>query len=355
VWPDDRVERPRPQPPPAAAQAAAPPSDGRAPADPADLVFAWAPFPVEFGPAWWLDAPGKELEPEPEPNLVFAWAPFPVEFGASWWLDPDRAAAAEQQSPPAGERTQPFGLLGSLAVHLLPLIVLLGWARTPAGTSGAIPVQLVLEEPRTASVTTPPAERPAAPDNGGTLPQARDVPVETPAAARAQPPDEAAVPPPPVPPPPAKPAPPPRPVPPPTAQKQPQPAPRPPPQPHLAAAAATAPPAQLEHARSTPGPDASQGDYFAYLVTLTRRHTDLLPLSFLAGRRGETVLSVIVLGDGTIAQISVKRSSGYPDIDARIQQMVAAVGRFPPPPQRYQGSTLDMDFRLAFPNGLQER
>ena len=39
-----------------------------------------------------------------------------------------------------------------------------------------------------------------------------------------------------------------------------------------------------------------------------------------------------VLGDGTIARITVSQSSGYPDIDARVIQMVAAVGRFPPLP-----------------------
>ena len=61
------------------------------------------------------------------------------------------------------------------------------------------------------------------------------------------------------------------------------------------------------------------------------------------------------MGDGTIARISVARGSGYPDIDTKIEQMVAAVRRFPPLPQWYQGPQIELTFRLRFPEALTVR
>ena len=322
----------------------------------ADLAVAWAPFAVEFGQSWWLDATRAE-PPESEPYFAFALAPFPVEFGASWWIDPERGTVYEVRLP-ARDRSQPFGVLGSVAVHLLPLLFLLTRAREPTGFAGTIPIQFVIEEQRTAAEKALPVDRPPTLDIGKTIPQAKEVaarpPNETPPAQTA-----AAVAPPPLKPnpPAAKPHPPPQPAQPPRPQpavtSQPaQPAPQPS-SPSAQTAAATAIATTPAARAAAPGPNATEGDYFSYLVTLTRRHVDLLPMSFLAGRRGETVLSVVVLADGTITHIAIKRSSGYPDIDERIEQMVAAVGRFPPPPPRYQGASLDMDFRLAFPNAVQ--
>ena len=95
------------------------------------------------------------------------------------------------------------------------------------------------------------------------------------------------------------------------------------------------------------GPAATRDEYLAHLVTLTRRHLDLLSLSLLAGRRGVTALSILVRGDGTIARISVAQSSGYPDIDRQVERMVAAVGRFPPLPQWIQESSLDIEWSGA--------
>ncbi|HYU13262.1 MAG TPA: energy transducer TonB, partial [Stellaceae bacterium] len=94
-------------------------------------------------------------------------------------------------------------------------------------------------------------------------------------------------------------------------------------------------------------------EYLAGLVTLTRRHLDLLSLSLLAGRRGVTALSILVLGDGTIARISVSQSSGYPDIDRQVERMVTAVGRFPPLPQWLQEPSLSLVFRIQFPEALE--
>ena len=104
-----------------------------------------------------------------------------------------------------------------------------------------------------------------------------------------------------------------------------------------------------------PGSDANRGDYLDYLVTLTRGHFDILPLAFLAGRHGRTTLSVLVFEDGSISRIAVKQSSGYPDIDAKIEQMVAAVGRFPPVPESFRRPRVELDFNMIFPDALQQQ
>ena len=72
----------------------------------------------------------------------------------------------------------------------------------------------------------------------------------------------------------------------------------------------------------------------------------------MAGRRGETIINVLVLDDGTVAMLSVGLSSGYPEIDERVEQMIRAVGRFPPLPQWYQGESMRLEFRLQFPEAL---
>ena len=114
----------------------------------------------------------------------------------------------------------------------------------------------------------------------------------------------------------------------------------------------TEPPHEDSHAARFAGPAATRDEYLAYLVTLTRQHLDLLPLSVVGTRRGETVISVAVQDNGTISHLSVSRSSGYPDIDQRIMQMVAAVQKFPPVPQWFQGTTMELELRLRFPEAL---
>ena len=101
-----------------------------------------------------------------------------------------------------------------------------------------------------------------------------------------------------------------------------------------------------------PGPGTTRDEYLAYLVALTKQHIDLLPRAFVGNRRGEAVLAVLLLDDGTIARIAVRQSSGYPDIDQRIEQMIAAVGRFPPLPQQFQTSSMDFTMRMRFPEAL---
>ena len=87
-----------------------------------------------------------------------------------------------------------------------------------------------------------------------------------------------------------------------------------------------------QHAAAVIGPPAVRDEYLARLVALVRPHLRLLQPGLLNGRHGTTSLAIRVLGDGTIARIAVSQSSGYPDIDARVIQIVASVGRFPPLP-----------------------
>jgi protein TonB len=234
-----------------------------------------------------------------------------------------------------GQRASAISLLGSLGVHLPTLLVLILWSTAPADIPGAIPVQLVVEE------------SPAAPDEAQAERSVPESTIETPKA------ESAAAPP--------VPQPPPR-----VAEVMPPPKPSPPPQPTPAAlpnpappvpAAKPAPPASnpAPPEARVPGSDATRGDYLDYLVTLTRGHFDILPLAFLAGRHGKTTLSVLVFEDGTISRIAVKQSSGYPDIDAKIEQMVAAVGRFPPVPDSFKRPSVELDFNMIFPDALQQQ
>ena len=97
------------------------------------------------------------------------------------------------------------------------------------------------------------------------------------------------------------------------------------------------------------GPTATRDEYCAYALSLTLRHLDLLPESLIAARRGTTLVSLRVLYDGTVENVMIARSSGYPDIDERVEKMVLAVGRFPPLPQWVPGRWMDFTFQLHFP------
>ena len=67
-----------------------------------------------------------------------------------------------------------------------------------------------------------------------------------------------------------------------------------------------------------------------------------------------TVIEFVVLDDGKIALMKVRRSSGYPDIDNRVAEMITAVGRFPPLPQWFQGIAMPFEFGFPFPEALRE-
>jgi TonB family protein len=283
-----------------------------------------AEFKIDLAPIWPVE--DGRLEP------IFL-APLAAEIEEFRQLDPERGAGEPDEPLPAPRRrASGISLLGSLGVHLLTLIVLIAGNSAPAEISGGIPMHLVIEE------------APPAPDEAPPEPSVSATTDEAPQADSGTAPNAAApsVPPPQIPV--AAAVPPPKPSPPPPA---------PTPKQAIASAAPepAANPAPLQ--AEVPGSGTARGDYLDYLVTLTRGHFDILPLAFLAGRHGRTTLSVLVLEDGSIGSISVKRSSGYPDIDSKIEQMVAAVGRFPPPPEWFKRPAAALDFNMIFPDALQ--
>jgi TonB family protein len=285
------------------------------------------------------------MGPEPvlEPRFSTAWA---VESLLS-----ESAPSGEKREQTRNFRPWPFlGLAGSLGLHLLPLLLLFSWARAPDEIPMPIPVQLVIEAPPPPppvpkQTQKPPPRGPLASEDMG-VPEAKR-PEPAPAPDEPTPPPDptetqtAMVPPP-------------KPEPPSEAAAAPLPKPNPPkpapvihrPQPVLRL------PLPLQPGR-VPGPAATRDEYLAYLVALTRRHLDMLPLAMVGSRRGATVLTIRVLDDGTVARIAVAQGSGYPDIDERIERMVAAVGRFPPLPQWFQGPSMELRLRLQFPEALE--
>jgi protein TonB len=252
-----------------------------------------------------------------------------------------------ERPPRSRNRLVTPGLLVSFALHLSPLMLLAGWSSAPADIPPPpMLVQVVFEPP-----PPPPAPEKVRPrgllaseDMGSPAPQE-----PTPPLPEIAPELKTALA-----------------LPHPSAEPLPQPDaslsdPLPPPDPPKRPVAKPAP--AVHRMEAAPqisagkwrvlGPPATRDEYLAHLANLTRRHLDLLSLSLLAGRRGMTALSILVLGDGTIARISVAQSSGYPDIDRQVERMVAAVGRFPPLPQWIQETSLDLVFRIQFPEALE--
>ena len=297
----------------------------------------------------------------PEPRL--AAAPFFIEFDEPAQLDPDRSGLV-WELPSVASRTIRFSSpLASLLFHLLPLLALIIWPLLMVEPPSPIPVQLVFEPPPQPAPPPPqpqPAPKPpqlenalAGPrssvDQGLVKPQLdlgrTPDPVQQPTLGQPEPnPTETQ-----------------------TAMIPPVPPPKPAPpkdQPgfHLSkpSGALNAPKTETRHeapphtARYA-GPAATRDEYLAYLVALTRQHMDMMPLSFVGNRRGEAVISVTVYDNGGIGPLGVLRSSGYPDIDRRIEQMITAVGRFPPLPQWFQGNAVQLELTLRFPEALEER
>ncbi len=358
-----------------------------------EFAIDWTPIwpeedgrlePILFDGPLWIEFA------EAEPRAAAVELPQLVEFEEFALLDPEAGGDEPDEPPPAPrQRASPSGLAASLGVHLLALLVLIGWRNTPAEIGGAIPVQLVIEAAAGAPAEHQPGQSVA--ENLDQTPQADSGAVSTPAEPRAPPPKTHVAS---VSPPRDKPRAPRRPphrAPPATAPPTPsthaaKPVPQPPrtaaaalPTPAPAAPAPIAPPATAQAgspssasiaATQADSPSAAssaaardgqvsgaatgQGDYLVYLEQLTRPYLYMLPPTFLAGRRGRTTLTVTVGDDGAISRIGVKHSSGYPDIDARIEQMVQAVGRFPPLPPQLRRPGADLDFNLAFPDVLRQ-
>jgi protein TonB len=300
----------------------------------------------------------------PEPSL--ASSPFYIEFDEPARLDPERSGLIWELVPASDRAIALRSPLASLLFHLLPILMLILLPLLVIEPPAPIPVQLVFEQPPPPPPPPPPPEpqqqqqqQPPPPrmesrlssvDLGAVKPKfdlGRSVdPVQQPSAAERQPdPTEtqtaAMTPPPPVPVP--KPAPP---------KERPSPFNMPKPSgAHVPRREET--PRDAPRSARYPGTAATKDEYLAYLVSLTRQHINLLPLSFIGERRGETVISVVVYENGRIGALGVVRSSGYPDIDQRIEQMVAAVGKFPPLPQWYQRNAVQLELTLRFPEALE--
>jgi len=297
---------------------------------------------------------------------------------------PDPSALDQPERPLDSEdrkRWRWYGPLGSVTLHLLPLLLLIEWPLAAPPEIAPIAVQLVVEPPPPAEplkpVPPPPQFKPPPPgrvasENLGDTeakkasrevsdaPAAKEVPPPEVKASEAPQQTADAVPPPPaqqaltppnesqqkaaedVPPPPPE-----KPEPPKPQPKQTQTA-------QLAPRRVQEPPHTSGHPARYPGPAATRDEYLAYVHSLIRQHYNMLPLSMVGGRRGETMVEFVVLDDGTIAMIKVRQSSGYPDIDERVEQMVLAVRRVPPLPQWFQGTSMGLILSLPFPDALRE-
>jgi TonB C terminal len=285
---------------------------------------------------------------------------------------PESKALPDRELPVASEpRRRPFGPIGSLLLHLLPLLLLIDWPMHPPAEVAPIPVQLVFQppppppppklaaRPRPKAERRPPPGRLASADMGDTQAKGKDqARSEEPAskkepAATAESPLEA-------PPkiasidPPSLPAPPKLTLPQPLDAIAPQPSPKPAPAVRQAVARVPQRAHLMPRSARFPGPSATRDEYLAYVNSLILRHLGLLSRSLVGGRRGETVVDMLVLDDGTVAILRVGQSSGYPDIDIRVEEMIRAVGRFPPLPQWIQGPSVWLGFTLPFPGGLED-
>jgi TonB family protein len=279
--------------------------------------------------------------------------------------------AAPGSSAPVESRRRGLspGLLLSLALHLLPLLFLVRWSGAPDEVPTPIPVRLVIEQPpppppEPAVQAEPPAKPPPKPPRGRLASEEVATPADEPSKTPAAQPSEA------------------QPHPDPGRQVQPA------PEPELRQVASLVPaqqqPTLLDRQelalpvpavealpekpaepaasrqpgrRSRPpqreaaitGPAAARDEYLAHLVALVRPYVHVLPPELLQGRHGITSLAILVLRDGTIARITVAQSSGYPDIDARVIEMIAAIGRFPPLPRWIDQPSWELNFHLRFP------
>lgn len=306
-------------------------------------------------------------EAHPEPSL--AATPFFIEYDEPLRLDPERSGLIWELPPAVAEWAIRWRApLISLAFHLLPAISIILMPLLMIEPPPPIPVQLVFEEPPPPPPPPPPPQQQQAPPKPQPPPPKMEAgrlssvdmgvvkqdtqlgrtadPMQQPSAAPRQPdPAEtetaATTPPPPVP------------LPKPTPPKEQKSAfllPKP--------SGANVPrheevPHEAPHSARYAGMASTRDEYLAYLVSLTRQHIGLLPMSFVGDRHGETVISVTVYDNGRIGPLGVLRSSGYPDIDQRIEQMIEAVGKFPPLPQWYQGDAVQLELTLKFPDALQ--
>lgn len=313
-------------------------------------------------PAATPDNAGDRREPSLAPRTLSPEAPLPSDDG--------------ERPVESDEGRRPWGPVGSLLFHLLPVLLLVLWPWHAPPDVTAIPVQLVFTPPpppppiikptpkpvpKPKPETRPPPGRIASENLGDTKVKGHDEqkadepahakePAETVEPQLEAPQQTAFLPPPPSLPDPPKlelPAPP---------DARALTAPRPPQKTAPAMWHPLRPTPERAHQAPRvarfPGPASTRDEYLAYLAYLAHQHIGLLTRQLIGERRGETIINVLVLDDGTVAMLSVGLSSGYPEIDERVEQMIRAVGRFPPLPQWFQGPSMRLEFRLQFPGAL---
>lgn len=273
------------------------------------------------------DADGRDPEPIP-PKLE---APLLIGFDNPQESGLNRAIDFGEVPLESCGNAASSAMAASLVLHILFLTLLLNWSWVAGEPAIAVPVQLIIEESPLlpGPELAPDAPKRLATGSGGenlAAPKERadsPVPVTAPAT----------------------------PVPMPVAV----PKPAAPLTNVVAKPAARRQEAIRRHVAGEGAPAATRDEYFTQLVKLTRRHLDLLPMSVVGDRRGETIVKLLVHADGTITRIAVAQGSGYRDIDARILRIVAAVHRFPPLPQGFGSRGLALQLRFRFPDALLER
>jgi hypothetical protein len=75
-----------------------------------------------------------------------------------------------------------------------------------------------------------------------------------------------------------------------------------------------------------------RNEYLVYLV----RHIGVLPLTLVGERHGVARMDISVREDGAIMHVAIMRGSGYPDIDQKVLEMIASIGRLPPLAQEFR-------------------
>ena len=109
------------------------------------------------GASFRIDVAATALPENMRREPFLAGVPVPAEIDKTARLDPNRATPERETGPLRRRLGLPLSVLGSLGVHLLPLLLLLDWTMNPVEIAAPIPVQLVIEEP-------PPPPPPPKPD-----------------------------------------------------------------------------------------------------------------------------------------------------------------------------------------------
>jgi TonB family protein len=95
---------------------------------------------------------------------------------------------------------------------------------------------------------------------------------------------------------------------------------------------------------------ASDFPYAWYLNTLRTRITDAWDPpgeSLLTGRGNKVLVSLRVHRDGSVSNVRVEGASGTPGLDASARRAVERAQPFPPLPEGYEGSSLDVAVRFT--------